>query len=406
MLINMFCKKCGANIEDGSLFCSSCGAKQDAASSTGDNSTISHTQEKITTNALIKNKKIVLGVGIILAISAATMFYVNNSVGESYGVGFSTKMLAVMGNADAQVKVGERIFTPKKVEWFRKAAEQGNARAQYLLGRCFWSGDGVVQDEKEAVMWFQKAANQDYARAQATMGDAYNLGRGVKRNLELSVEWMRKAANQGLPYAQYCLGFSYFRGDGVTKDEVEAVRWYEKAVAQGYAAAMVNLGLCYEYGMGIEKNVQKAFEMYKKASDKGEYLGTINLASMYERGVGVQKNLKEAFRLYKKIAEKKGIKILGIDNKSYIGEAACNVGRMYQYGLGVDKNPKEAVVWYKKAEEFGNANACSRLAVCYFLGDGVEVDYQKAYALIRKAADMGDELGKELLPDIEYFANN
>ena len=25
---------------------------------------------------------------------------------------------------------------------------------------------------------------------------------------------------------------------------------------------------------------------------------------------------------------------------------------------------------------------------------------------IRKAADMGDELGKELLPDIEYFANN
>ena len=51
------------------------------------------------------------------------------------------------------------------VKWF-KAAEQGNAEAQCLLGICYEHGDGVEQDKAEAVKWFQKAAEQGNFAAQ------------------------------------------------------------------------------------------------------------------------------------------------------------------------------------------------------------------------------------------------
>ena len=85
-----------------------------------------------------------------------------------------------------------------KVEWYRKAAEQGDAGAQYLLGRMYEDGDGVRQDDAEAVKWY------------------------------------RKAAEQGIAGAQFYLGVMYhFGGDGVRQDDAEAVKWYRKAAEAG-----------------------------------------------------------------------------------------------------------------------------------------------------------------------------
>ena len=44
------------------------------------------------------------------------------------------------------------------VKWYRKAAEQNYAEAQYNLGCCYANGQGVAKDEVEAVKWFRKAA--------------------------------------------------------------------------------------------------------------------------------------------------------------------------------------------------------------------------------------------------------
>ena len=46
-----------------------------------------------------------------------------------------------------------------------KAAEQGNANAQYNLGVMYANGDGVTKDAVKAVEWYQKAAAQGYADA-------------------------------------------------------------------------------------------------------------------------------------------------------------------------------------------------------------------------------------------------
>jgi hypothetical protein len=43
------------------------------------------------------------------------------------------------------------------VYWYRKAAKQGHANAQYNLGEKYARGEGVLQDNKKAYMWFNLA---------------------------------------------------------------------------------------------------------------------------------------------------------------------------------------------------------------------------------------------------------
>ena len=77
--------------------------------------------------------------------------------------------------------------------------------------------------------WYRKAAEQDYAPAQFNLGLAYAHGNGVTKDEAKAVSWFRKAADQIHAFAQNSLGVAYANGSGVTKDEVEAV----KMVSQG-----------------------------------------------------------------------------------------------------------------------------------------------------------------------------
>jgi TPR repeat protein len=51
------------------------------------------------------------------------------------------------------------------VHWYRQAAEQGDAIAQYVLGVMYQTGDGVPQDFVKAYAWLDLAAKQDLEQA-------------------------------------------------------------------------------------------------------------------------------------------------------------------------------------------------------------------------------------------------
>ena len=55
------------------------------------------------------------------------------------------------------------------MKWYRKAAEQNYADAQYNLGVCYVKGDGVVKDEVEGYKWFLLAAAQGDESAKKNM---------------------------------------------------------------------------------------------------------------------------------------------------------------------------------------------------------------------------------------------
>ena len=130
----------------------------------------------------------------------------------------------------------------KMLAEIRAGADKGDAKAQYELGRAFFSGTlGVAKDEAEAVKWFRKAAEQNVADAQYNLGVCYANGQGVTEDDAESVKWFRKAAEQNLADAQYNLGVCYDSGEGVAKDEVEAYKWWLLAAGQGNDDAKYNM---------------------------------------------------------------------------------------------------------------------------------------------------------------------
>ena len=65
----------------------------------------------------------------------------------------------------------------------------------------------------------------------------YALGEGVPENDAEAVRWVRAAAEQSYATVQHYLGRMYAIGRGVPEDDAEAVRWYRAAAEQGYADA-------------------------------------------------------------------------------------------------------------------------------------------------------------------------
>jgi len=81
--------------------------------------------------------------------------------------------------------------------WSRKAAIDGNPRAMFNLGKCYWGGEGVEADPSEAVRWFKKSAEAGYAQAQYNLGVCYLTGNGTSENPWEARKWFMRAAKQG-----------------------------------------------------------------------------------------------------------------------------------------------------------------------------------------------------------------
>lgn len=115
------------------------------------------------------------------------------------------KAAAERGDAQAQDKLGEiyegRFNYSAAAEWYRKAAEQGVAHAQWRLGKMLLDGKPRFAEGSVAV---PKAADE-----------------GLK--------WIFLAANQGLDGAQHDLGYFYEKGLGVKQDYAEAYKWHKLA---------------------------------------------------------------------------------------------------------------------------------------------------------------------------------
>ena len=124
--------------------------------------------------------------------------------------------------------------------------------AQFNLGQMYETGDGVPEDDVEAVRWFRLAAEQGYAPAQSVLGVMYNNGRGVSENDAEAVRWFRLGAEQWHPVAQFNLGVMYINGDGVLEDRVLALMWCLLSASQGNETALSRKE-SFEQGMTREQ---------------------------------------------------------------------------------------------------------------------------------------------------------
>src|SRR5262245_51560697 len=114
-----------------------------------------------------------------------------------------------------------------------KAAQEGDASAQNEVAIYYAAGDGVAQDQEEALKWWRKAAAQHHPGAEFSIGNAYANGWGVSQNNRTAVVWWRMAAEREHPGAQYNLGDFSMLSKVLPFDPAQACMWFDRAAA-GY----------------------------------------------------------------------------------------------------------------------------------------------------------------------------
>jgi TPR repeat protein len=117
------------------------------------------------------------------------------------------------------------------LQWYAKAAEQGNPRAEFRLGALYESGRGVRQDFALAAAWYRKAAERGDIEAELSLAALYSNGFGVPQDYAQALAWERKAADQGDALAALMVGDAYRNGAGVPVDMEQARSWYRKSIA-------------------------------------------------------------------------------------------------------------------------------------------------------------------------------
>jgi len=287
-------------------------------------------------------------------------------------------------------------LTPdEKLAKLQKEADAGNAIAQISLGEMYEKGKGTTKNETVAIDWYKRAAAQGNAIGQTKLGWWIFTNTGDR---EKALELLQQAAAQGEPVSQLRLGQfysdseTYINGVSVKnkyKDVPKAMEWYLKAAAQGNAIAATNLGYYYEKGNGVKKDeakslewYKKAFEIYKRNAEQGEADAERGLASAYFHGHGVAKDDDKAVEWQEKAAAQGGV------------DEQKSLAYNFYMGLGVPKNQVKAFEWFKMAAEQGDADSQIRLGNFYDEGVVVPKDNTRAFEWRLKAAAQGDSSGQ------------
>lgn len=121
----------------------------------------------------------------------------------------------------------------------RRRAEKGSASAQNALGVRYATGDGVVQDEREAAHWFTRAAEQGNPSAQFRLGSFYLSGRGVAKNLAQAYFWLvlARAGGDENGKALAPVASAHLSRDQTLEVEQQAELWLHRHQSSGDSAA-------------------------------------------------------------------------------------------------------------------------------------------------------------------------
>jgi TPR repeat protein len=158
---------------------------------------------------------------------------------------FNGNLLAKVELARLTAKRGDPIDA---MEWYRQAAERGDAALKEELGDAYFDGTLGERDIALAVAWWARATNAGSISARVKVADALWSRRWIPGDRKWlrneAARWYQPAAEKGNAWAQYRLGVFHEDRDGLG-DEVAAARWYLKAALQGETHAYLPLAKTY-----------------------------------------------------------------------------------------------------------------------------------------------------------------
>jgi uncharacterized protein len=285
--------------------------------------------------------------------------------------------------------------SPSEVSELLKKARDGDAAAQFEIGRAYDTGEGVRENPQQAAVWYRKSAEQGNPKAQNSLGVLYWSGNGVERSKEQAVRWYRKSARQGDSDAMFNIGAAYYNGEGVENvDAILAYAWFVLSSEAGsssgqeaarrsktehgpgaFSDACFEIARLYAKGEDLPQSFATATMWYRRAADQGHTQAKISLATLAIEA----KNYSEARHWCEAAAKDRNT-----------GGYYC-LGYIYQNGLGVEQSSKEARKWYEEAAKSGNSKAMQLLGEMYAKGDGTTIDRPEAFAWFFVAARRGNQ---------------
>jgi TPR repeat protein len=324
----------------------------------------------------------------------------------------------------------------------QRRADQGDARAEFLVAQAHWQQfvDGQSDALAPALAWQAKAAEQGFVPAQRSLARWLESGfNGSKADPVASAKWFKAAAEQGDAESQYSFGLCLLYGRGVPSDPVEAARWLKKALAQGQAGGARFLAELYEKGSGVPQDDTAAFQLYQVAAQGGFGDAALGLGRFYEAGRGVARDKLQAYAWYvvavplqgdpfdrnrlaaeltlselaqgqamarDLFAAMRGSMLSYMDEKAVSADVYVQLRAGYAYADGSDvpQDFKRGIQILRKLADGGLPAAQFQLALIYEEGRGLQSDPVEAYVLYTLAVHGGVPNAEEAKAKAEAIA--
>lgn len=213
---------------------------------------------------------------LIVILAVLIVFFINRK-------SIKIKILeaeAAKGNPETQLALGLMFYSgvqlpvnkEKGCEYIKKAAENGNAQAQYLYSGVVLGADSGKNPTKEqlleAASWIQKAADGGFLAAVTTLANMYAEGKILQKDSKKAQHYFLKAAEMGDIQSQLTVAGIYHFSIGM--DRTIGYAWYKVAEHNGNEYAAETSAKLYEEFSEEDKSaaLRKADEYINKYADK------------------------------------------------------------------------------------------------------------------------------------------
>jgi len=289
---------------------------------------------------------------------------------------------------------------PKALRNLEKSAELGFATAQATLGMIYFAGIGVKKDSDTALKWSSMAAKKKIPLGMFYLGLAYSIGDGVEINDDYAIRWIRAAAERELTMAQLTLGMKLALGDGVAKNLELAVQWLRRATLNGSAEAALQLRK-YENTL-LRQNGE--FVNFSEDQPVNEIASRV-VKSALNVDNREKFTAKENFEISRPPFPATDDDELSNSLVSTDDAANLETENMNELGLVAYKNKdfKNSKAWFEKAGKLRHPESLRYLGIQYFLGQGVQIDYQTAAYWLEESIKEGDLEASRYLRIVKQF---
>jgi TPR repeat protein len=120
--------------------------------------------------------------------------------------------------------------------------------AQLELGMAYGKGEGLKQDEMQALRWLTLAANNQNREAQRMLGASLFYGYCGVTNKTDGIRWLKLAVAQNDLIGMFHLGVIYLDETSDPEDDEEGLHWLHQAAKRGLPEAQFFLGRIYLVG--------------------------------------------------------------------------------------------------------------------------------------------------------------